>query len=188
MKSKQLNFFITPKDWEAISVFLSENQIKVLVDESLNGDYENDGKLPNEDDEIYQVFLTRKEFLSDIKINTTDTNKIRYYSITLSPLLEFSMGGFYPYNKNILQRARFYFKSGYYNEQDIYVNKADEFTNWAQEVMKQFKKKFLISYPKQKDFLYSHSAIDWIEAQNAKYTNGGQGWEKPINKIDNKKH
>lgn len=180
MKSRQLNFFITPKDWEPISHFLAENHIKVMIDESLNSDYENDGNLPTEEDEIYQVFLTRKEFLDDIEIKITDTNKIKYYSITTSPLLEFSMGGFYPYNRNILQRARFYFKGGYYNDEDVYVNKSNEFTDWAQDIMKQFKKRFLVSYPKQKDFLYSQSAIDWIEAHDAKYTNGGQEWQATI--------
>lgn len=177
MKSRQLNFFITPQDHNEIEKFLIEKNIEILAKESLNSDYDNHGMLPKENDKIYQVFLTRKEFSNDIEIETIEDSDKRYYSILTSPLLEFSMGGFYPYNMNILQRARFYFKGGYYNDEDVYVNKADEFTDWAQDVMKQFKKRFLISYPKQKDFLYSQSAIEWIEAHGAKYTNGGQEWQ-----------
>ena len=175
MKSKQLNFYITPKDKEAIIDFLNRNHCCIVVDDYIKEDRNHCKSLQQVEENIFQIYLAKEEFLKNIKILSTP-NGIEYYDNMISPVLQFDLGGFYPYDKNLLQRARFYYISGYYKDEK-FITKSAQFINWADSLINDFKKEFLIKYSKEKTFFYSKSAIKWIEANNAILVNGGQQWK-----------
>lgn len=161
-----------PDDYYLIDNFLKEYKSILLTDDQIENPTKNDFSLINKDEDVHQIYLTKEDSLNEVKIIE---DGVRYYYLVSSHLLEFSLGGFYPYDKNSLQRARFYYIKAYYdNGQFIY--KSDNFTHWCDELMKQFKKKFLKKYSKDNNCLYSESAIKWIEFNDAKLLNGGQQW------------
>lgn len=173
--SKQLNFFITSEDYNSVNSFLKECGAMILANDDIGKENNISNSIIDLKEEVKQVFLTRNEFLKDVVIKTIEDN-ISYYYITSSFLLEFSIGGFYPYDKNSLQSARFYYIKAYYNESGDFVTKSEDFVNWCDEIFKKFKKIFLKKY--SKDCYCSESAIKWIELNNAVLNNGGQQWSK----------
>ncbi len=172
MKSKQLNFFITPEDRDSINIFLSKNNCYILVDKG----NASSNELPKLEEGIFQVYLTKKEFIKNIRTLVTD-NGVEYIDNMISPVLQFNLGGFYPYNNNLLQRGRFYFIAGYYNNNENFVDKSSDFVNWSNTIIKSFRKEFLKKYTEESTFLYSESAITWIKTNNAVLVNGGQQWK-----------
>lgn len=179
MASKQLNFFITPEEHSRINNMILEKGIIVLLDEKIKSteDFEVLNTLPDIEEEIFQVYLTSPRFIDKIFIKSTK-NGIKYFEIDRSYLLEFSLGGFYPYDTTLLQRARFYYVKSFYNTYDDLEKKSNPYFEWCEDVIKTFRKEFLKRYSKEKEFFYSQSAIDWIEKNNAVETGGGLGWKK----------
>lgn len=173
--SKQLNFFITPEDYNSVNSFLKECGAMVLADGDIAKEENVSTSIINLNEDTKQVFLSRDQFFEKVIIKTLENN-ISYYYITSSPLIEFSIGGFYPYDKKSLQSARFYYIKVYYDENGDFVSKPDDLVNWFDEVFKKFKKVFLKKY--SKDCYCSESAIKWIELNNAVLNNGGQQWSK----------
>ncbi|WP_160140290.1 hypothetical protein [Chryseobacterium sp. c4a] len=178
MASKQLNFFITPDEYERINKMILERNIVVLVKQniSITSEIVISKILPPIEDEIFQVYLSTPQFLDKIIVLSTDNGK-KYFDLLRSYLLEFSVGGFYPYDRNILQRARFYYVKSFWNDQDILEKKSDDFIQWCDNFIIEFRKEFLNKYSKGDIFLYSDSAIKWIEENDATLINGGQQWK-----------
>ncbi|OCA77106.1 hypothetical protein BBI01_01190 [Chryseobacterium artocarpi] len=133
--------------------------------------------LPTIEDEIFQVYLSAPQFLDKIEVLSTDNGK-KYFDILRSYLLEFSLGGFYPYNKNLLHRARFYYVKSFYDKYDDLEQKSNSFCEWGDSVIRDFKKEFLKRNSDDKGDLYSQSAIEWINNNNAVKTGGGLEWKK----------
>lgn len=178
MKSKQLNFFITPDDHNDINEFLKQNDVFIIVDEYILTSKNPVRRLPDPDDHIFQVYLLSKNNIEDLKVLSTKNN-IRYFDNLTNPLLEFSLGGFYPYDRNLLQRARFYYIKGFY-QNGAFIDKSSCFIEWSDSIIKDFKKKFLKKYSKGDGFWYSESSIRWIEEHDAVLINGGQQWQATI--------
>ena len=132
MKSKQLNFFITPDDYYLIDNFLKENMSIILTDNEIENPNKKDFLLVNKNENLNQIYLTKEDFLHEVKIIK---DGVKYYYLVSSNLLEFSLGGFYSYDKNSLHRARFYYIKAYY-ENGAFIEKSTNFTNWCDELMK----------------------------------------------------
>lgn len=175
MSSKQLNFFITQEDYSSINSFLMEHNAIMLTDNYINKKTNNNDLLKYKNEDIHQIYLTQNDFLDKVVIKNLENN-IYYYYITSSFILELSLGGVYSYDKNLLQRGRFYYVKKYYDDNGNFVVKPDIFINWCDEIMKQFKTCFLKKHVMDKDCYYSETAIKWIELSNAKLINGGQQW------------
>ncbi len=175
--SKQLNFFITPEDYNSINVYLKECSSIILANNNIGKEKYINNSIINLDEDVKQVFLTKNDFFDEVVIKTIENN-ISYYYITSSPLLEFSLGGFYPYDKNSLQIGRFYYIKAYYDSNGNFVYKSENFISWCDEIFKKFKKNFLKKY--SKDCYCSESAIKWIELNKAVLNNGGQQWSSNV--------
>lgn len=180
MASKQLNFFITPENFDRINEMILERNIVVILKQNISDTSEiiTTKTLPPIKDEIFQVYLSTPQFLDKIIVLSTDNGK-RSFDVLRSYLLEFSLGGFYPYDINLLQRARFYYVKSFFNKYDELEQKSNSFCEWCDSVIREFKKEFLKKYSNDKEDLYSQSAIEWIEENNAIKTGGGLGWRKP---------
>lgn len=175
--SKQLNFFITPEDYSSISIFLKECNSIILANNNIGKEKDQSNSLIDLDEDTKQVFLTKNDLFNKVVVKTLENN-FSYYYITSSPLLEFSLGGFYPYDINSLQSGRFYYIKAFYDENGDFVSKSEDFVSWCDEIFKKFKKKFLKKY--SKDCYCSESAIKWIELNNAVLNNGGQQWSSNL--------
>ncbi|PWN64103.1 hypothetical protein [Chryseobacterium viscerum] len=181
MASKQLNFFITPDDHDRINEMILERNIMVILKQNISDTSEivTSKTLPSIEEGIFQVYLLISQFLDKIVVLSTDNGK-KYFDINRSYLLEFSLGGYYAYDRNILQSGRLYFVKSFYNNLDELEEKSHSFCEWCDSVIRDFKKEFLQRYSNDKDFFYSKSAIEWIEKNNAEETDGGLGWKKKI--------
>lgn len=177
MSSKQLNFYITPEEHERINEFIHKKGALILLNQKISNDdkIELQSEIPKND--VFQIFLSNNEFVKKVKINTTGNNHIKYFGIDESYLLEFDLGGFYPYDRNILHRGRFYYVKSFWNEDDVLEKKSNDFTLWCDDIIKDFRKEFLKRFSKEKTFFYSDSAIKWIEDNNASETGGGLSWK-----------
>lgn len=175
MKSRQLNFFITPEDREEINKFLAEKGAFIFASAYIKPGKNPVEKIPDPVENIFQIYLTKKEYVKDIK--TTGTENVTYFSPVEEILLEFSLGGFYPGDRTILQSARFYFIEGFWDKNEQFVFKPDEFINWSTDIMSTFKKRFLKKHIKGDFYYYSESAKRWIEENNAVYSRDGQSWK-----------
>lgn len=173
--SKQLNFFITPEDYNSVNSFLKECGAIILAAGDIGKEENISTSIIDLNEDVKQVFLTRNEFFEQVIVKTLENN-ISYYYITSSPLLEFSLGGFYPYDKKSLQRGRFYYIKAYYDSNGNFVYKSENFISWCDEIFEKFKKNFLKKY--SNDCYCSESAIKWIELNNAILNNGGQQWSR----------
>lgn len=161
MSSKQLNFFITPDGYNRINEMILTKNIILILKQNISdkGEVIISKTLPPVEDEIFQVYLSAPQFLDKIEVLSTDNGK-KYFDILRSYLLKFSLGGFYPYDKNILQRARFYYVKSFYNQYDDLEQKSNSFCGWCDSVIRDFKKEFLKRYSDDKGDLYSPSVIN----------------------------
>jgi hypothetical protein len=171
--SKQLNFFITQEDHNRTNLLLQENEIFVLTNNKISM-WQN--VLPKNEDEIFQVYLGCKRFFDNVYLYTNEFTGEKHIDILKSNILEFSLGGFYPYDRNVLQRARLYCPTEYYNDVDVLVKKPKEYISWCNSVIKIFKTKLLKRFEYETTYFYSQSAIDWILTNNAQLTMSGQSW------------
>lgn len=180
MRAKQLNFFITPDEHNRINEMILEKKIIVLLNQNNNSltDFKIVNQLPPANNDIFQIYLSAANFLDRMFITTIDS-KNYYFSIDESYLLEFNLGGFYSDDDSFFKRGRFYYVKSFYNQYYMLEQKSNSFSEWCDNVIKDFKKEFLKRYSDDKYFLYSQSAIDWIEENNAAMTGGGFGWKKP---------
>ena len=167
--SRQINFFIVQEDWPAISAFFKQQgvvfiKVPILSEENIYSD--DIGSKTKE--ESYQVYLTRKEYHSNVFTAQLKSEKAAYIDIVRSYAIEFNRGGFYPYSKNILHRARLYSINKYYNNEGHLIEKESHFLQWVDTLYKLFKKEFLKKSVIDKDFWLSENAIRWVEENKGK--------------------
>ncbi len=172
-KSKQLNFFITPDDLKEIDIFLKENACLVLRN-NVSSESESFGyDIESNTEKLFQVFLSKEEFKNNITFNYLESKEYYYVYETSSYVIEFGIGGFYPYSDKEFHRSRLYFIHEYYKD-GILVKKSPEFVEWANTLMRNFKKRFLVKHPSYSNDYFSEQSINWVKLNNAKLESGGQ--------------
>lgn len=174
MKSKQVNFFIVPEDYKLIDEFLSNHECSIYIDSYIDKELNPINRLPKIEEEIFQVFLTKNKF--NIRLVAKSNKKSSYFDIIKSDLIEFNLGGVFPYDKTILQKGRLYFISEFFEDEKLRAKNFD-FVDWGNDILKDFKKKFLKKYPNHGSFYYSENAIKWIEDNQALYIESKISWK-----------
>ena len=96
-----------------------------------------------------------------------------FLTLSRSNLLEFSLGGLSSRDKNVLNSGRFYYVKSFYNNFGILEDKSNSFCEWCDSITRDFKKEFLLKYSKENPFLFSKSAIQWIDQNKAQEFGGG---------------
>jgi hypothetical protein len=182
MKSVQLNFFIHPDDLKAIESFLIEKNILFISQPTfdLNDPYTNTIAYPKPENHFDTVYLLHPKFMDNVFFDKIE--KQGYYSIKVLPsyVLEFSRGGFSS-DAEKLHRARLYFIKYFNDENGIEVTKPDDFVNWANGIVKDFKKFFLTRVDNGRDYLFSQRIISWMKETNAHLDTPGLSLVKIIN-------
>lgn len=170
MNSRQKNFFITPEDYPQIVNFFDEhgcilirNNIKsATIDSSVSFIKEN----------IFQVFLTNANFVEQVFFKKLDKKDYYYIDVVNSYVIEFDIGGFYPYSKNVLHRGRFYSIISF-QENHTLMRKDDIFVDWIKKIYRLFENRFLVKRKEYHPYYFSESALKWIDENNANLVEGG---------------
>lgn len=174
MKSKQLNFYIVPEDMDSLNEFLKDKGCIVFINDYINENKNPVYSLPSIDENIFQVYLSSDKFENEIHI--IEKGETSYFDVFKSNFVEFTLGGFYPYDETLLQRARLYVITDYYRN-DYLIIKDNVFIEWSNKLIKDFKKEFLKRFEEDKSVLYSKNAIEWIKENQAIYINAGNQWK-----------
>jgi len=165
-QSKQFNFFIHPDDWCDIISFNKKQEVIMIESAS------DSNGLPKlvETAFKFQVFLTKKEFIEKglIKFKTGNS----YVDVLRSYVIEFGTGGFYANSDKILNRARLYCNLSYWDD-DVIIEKVNEFLIWTNQYFNQFKKNFLKQNEFDKEFKMSTNTIEWAKINKAIVTDSG---------------
>lgn len=176
MKSKQFNFFITRDDSQLITDFFSKFECDIILEKN-DELYPLSTRICFNDVplNVFKIYLTNSKYLSNLHILETPKG-IKYVDDLRSNVIEFSLGGFYPYNSNILQRARLYIVTEYFDSRGVLIKKESDFLDWSNVVIKKFKEELLLKYSKDPNVYYSENAIRWIEEVNANKSMDGLAW------------
>jgi hypothetical protein len=173
MNSKQINFYITPDNLPEIdNFFMAKESVIVRGDVTLPNIALYDLTTAYKE-KIFQAYLTKKYFLNSIYFKKLDSKDYYYLYEVSSLVVQFSLGGFCPYNNKELHRSRLYYICKYYDDSGKFVSKPKEFIEWADDIIRDFKKQFLKKEPKYSKELFSEQCLKWIEENNAKLTDDG---------------
>lgn len=175
MNSLQLNFFITPDDLKEIDIFFKEQKYITIKNNVLKPeilpDYDLKGAAV---EKIFEVYLTEQKFLKNISFKYLEEKNYYYVYERSSEVVQFSIGGFYPYSDKELHRSRLYYVIKYYDANDQLVSKNEEFLQWANQFFKSFKKRFL---KLSNGIYFSEKAQNWVSNNNARLVKGGLKFE-----------
>ncbi len=172
-KSRQLNFFLSPEDLIEVKKFLKEKGVLLFKRNSEEPTFFNEYDIEKNPENIFQVCLCKDEYKNKIFHEHLEATNSYYVDILKSNCIEFSIGGFYPYSDKELHRSRFYFICEYYKDGEL-IKKSPEFIEWANTLIKNFKKQFLVNSPIYSNDFFSEQCINWVKLNNAKLESGGQ--------------
>jgi hypothetical protein len=172
MNSKQINFFLAPEDFPKVITFINENGGTIYKRHADTKDKPvRYNHLINEES-IYQVCVCKEGRTKILSFEYLEERKDFYIEIGKSNCMEFSFGGFYPYSDKELHRSRFYFVTKFY-EGDELVKKDEEFLTWADEVLKKFRKQFLMKAKDLSNAYVTVNFIEWVKKTEARMTSDG---------------
>jgi hypothetical protein len=138
--SKQFSFYLTPNDTEGLEKTLRRKlDFLILADSSLRPvpNVLPCLKLKEMGKEDTTVYLVRPSDLDKIVMWQVENSGEWVIDIHFSPAIEFDRC--YISRKTITD-GRMYYVTGYYNENDVWVEKDKEFLTWAQHLFNISKK------------------------------------------------
>lgn len=170
MESKQINFFITPGDKHKIDSFLKANNCLTIRTNVKAPKIDSD--ISFEKENIFQFFLSKEEFIKGIFFKQVENRDYYYLDVVRSLVIEFDVGGFYPYSNKELHRGRIYCVTSFYKE-GVIINKDVQFIKWMNRVFKLFQEEFLVRKSEYMGYYFSDNAIKWVKENNARISEGG---------------
>lgn len=170
--SRQINFFSVPDDIGEIATFLKDSNCIILKSKLEDPHDIFDYDIVANTESIFQVYLVKNDLRENLKFNYTSIKDYYFLELLKSNAIEFSLGGFYPYSNKVLHRSRLFYIYKYH-ENGALVNKDPLFVNWADEILKVLKKRFLkkaLDYPQM---LLTDKCLDWIDTNSPTIAKGG---------------
>jgi hypothetical protein len=173
MNSSQINFFIIPEDWQSIEAFIERNNIAIVYNPITikEGHFlkniSEETKLPS------QIYLTHTNFEKNIVVTYLAERKTYFVDVLKSYVVEFSRGGFYANDQENLNRGRLYYTRRYFVSNGETVIKDDCFIDWADKLIKSFKKEFLKKINSEKHIYFSEKTLKWMSDNNGTIDRAG---------------
>jgi hypothetical protein len=175
MRSRQINFFHLPEELNIFELFFKECEI-IYIKENIKqlADY-IENEIPRINNDLpFKIFLSKYNFRHKIVYHFDNKKDIYSLDTLRSYLIEFALGGFYPYSSEILHRSRLYFPTNYYASNGEIIEKDPEFVKWASWLMEQVKKKYLKKIPSENNgILFSNGVIDLLEKKKGSLDQAG---------------
>lgn len=172
MSSKQINFYITPEDIFDINNFLLESECVFIKENTLETKSIFIDSLATKEP-LFKVGLSRSEFANKVQYKYLEAKNYYYLDVLRSYVIDFDLGGFYPYSNKELHRGRFYYVFEYYGDDGNVVCKNAEFIEWADSMFKNLKSQFLRKAPEFTGDFFSERCIEWARRNQAKPMGGG---------------
>ncbi|MBC7554565.1 MAG: hypothetical protein H7257_11360 [Taibaiella sp.] len=171
MRSKQLNFFIVEDDWKSINDFLSQNYVQIITQPIHDKDYIFSSDVSKtKEGEFKKVYMTCESFNKNVYTKFIDEQNYYLLDDICSYAIEFSRGGTYPNKPDEIARARFYFVTQYYQNEQI-IRKDSDFIKWADNILAMFKKNFLLT--NISGYGISDKALKWMKANGKILSDSG---------------
>ena len=167
MRSKQINFFTAPEDIIEISEFLKAKGCYIFKNNLESINQLEEYNIVSNTDEIFQVCLTNKEFVNKIEFEFVESKNYYYIDILKSYVVQFNIGGFYPYSQKELHSGRLYYIFEYYGDNDDVIQKDKNFISWADLFIKEFKASYLHKDVSISKNFVSDKFIEWKKVHNA---------------------
>jgi len=137
MKSRQINFFVMPDEWEPLENYLKENNMISVA-----------RKMETKEIEIKSIkqnsffnYLLNENNKDKIKIYYLEKPNSYFIDFTFSPVIEYSPS-FYNEEKKELKMGRFYYTTGFWNENDEWEEKPKEFIKNSEKLFHWFKQNY----------------------------------------------
>jgi len=137
MKSRQINFFVMPDEWEPLENYLKENNL-LLIEKEMDSKNIVPSPLNNGKNRKY---IYSPEFKSDIDFYSIEETKKYYIRSINSAVIEFGKP-YFDKEKNVLRSSRLYYTTGFWNKNDEWQEKPEEFKRMADKLFKWFKKTY----------------------------------------------
>jgi hypothetical protein len=158
---RQINFYLLPEDTDIIEKVLRE-KVEISFWEDISNSpapeeasslkIESMGKSP------LTVYLSLPKHGKDIVCKQVQNQGYWTVDDLRSPVLEFSRCYF---DGVVLRRGRFFYQTGYYGDDDNWVDKPESFIKWAEKIFRLLKK--LLKKPSGQDYYFGEQALKWIE-------------------------
>jgi len=157
MKSRQINFFVMPDEWEPLENYLKENNLLCISRRMKTKELEYH---TISDDEIYKYVIKPSE-VESIKNQQID-NELFFITIE-NPVIEFIKPRLNE-ELNTLKPGRFYYTSEYWDENNIKKTKDLRFIATAEELFKWFKKNYkTVTLSDYKNFVISDKVKEKLD-------------------------
>ncbi|HTE25080.1 hypothetical protein [Flavitalea sp.] len=173
---RQINFFLHPGDQESFDKLL-----KSFGDVVLFRDYHNSNHLTTIDDTLIKdigkekkrVYLMRPKDFKNIQLEYVESHHYWHVNSRSLPVVHFDRS---VYINKTIERGRLYFEPRYVNDNE-WVNKPDDFINWADKVLKAVRRnlkkyKYQMGNYNYTDYLGA-SALNWLQETEAKVASAG---------------
>jgi hypothetical protein len=164
VKSKQINFFAVPEDLKAFEEHLKKDGIIFIRQPLMTDRIEIANTITERKDakEWEKVYLTKKEFLPCIQLNFIHAQHYYLIEQMSSYVVEFHRPLPDPTNHTI-DRSRFYFIKSYYAENGDIITKDKGFIDWADTLIKDFTKHFLVKTEIAGNDWYTRNTLEAIK-------------------------
>lgn len=165
MNSKQINFFAVPEDLKQFEIFFKQREIYTIKLPVYNPEdflsQDNISVMAN-NKEWTKVYLTKKSFLENIIIQKIEEQNYYLFDEVKSNMLEFRRPLPNPFT-HLMGCSRFYYITSYWDSTGIKRGKDPEFVAWADKLVKEFKKEFLIKEKADKYSYYTKGILNTME-------------------------
>ena len=166
MRGRQINFFVMPDEWGALEDYLKENDM-ISVARTMDT---QELELSNISEKELSKYLVENKYKETVKVYPIE--KINKYSMSelYSPIIQFSRS-YYDKEKNLLRRGRFYYKKGFWNDNDEWEEKPTDFVKKGERLFRWFKKNYKdAKIPEWKGFLVTQKVKDKVENEGLELT------------------
>jgi hypothetical protein len=164
MSSKQINFFAVPEDLQQFEIFFKQREIYTIKLPVYNPEdflSQDDISLMANEKEWEKVYLTKKSFLENIVIKKIEEQNY-LFDEEKSNVLEFDRPQPDPFT-HLMKGSRFYYITSYFDSTGKKKDKDPEFVAWADKLVKEFKKEFLIKEKADKYNYYTKGILNTME-------------------------
>ncbi len=170
MSSKQINFFMSESNLNEIYSFLIEKNSRIIPRRTSNPDNYSDYNFAENPESIFQFCLFNKDLPRGVFYEKIESKNEYFIDTLRSACIEFSIGGFYPYSSKDFHSSRFYYVFKYFNN-GVEVMKGDKFIEWGDDLIKSFKKVFLLK--KESGIFQTQKFAEWVQINKPKMSVDG---------------